>query len=87
MPISGPGIRPLTGPGNGPSVIVMQATQDDIDVRQLRVRRARLGLTQEQLAEATGLTRSTIQNLENGRSPGTVSTWRLIDQALREASH
>jgi len=36
--------------------------------RRVRERRKALGLTQEDLAERTGLSRNQIQNVENGRS-------------------
>ncbi|MBF5044981.1 helix-turn-helix transcriptional regulator [Aggregicoccus sp. 17bor-14] len=44
----------------------------------LKVHRARLGLTQEQLAERVGVTRKTINTVENGHFvPSTVLALRL----------
>ncbi len=48
----------------------------------LRNRRLERGMSQDQLAQATGLTKTTIQNLENGRSPGYRHTWQRIAAAL-----
>ena len=49
----------------------------------LRVESGGAGMTQQQLADAAGLDRRTIDRLENGqRRPSTVSIWRIA-RALR----
>ncbi len=68
----------------------------------LRTERGALHVTQQQLADAAGLDRRSIDRLENGwRRPSTVSVWRIaralrprgtlrdrvaLDQRLREAA-
>ena len=49
----------------------------------LRVERGGAGMTQQQLGDAAGLDRRTIDRLENGqRRPSTVSVWKIA-RALR----
>jgi transcriptional regulator with XRE-family HTH domain len=50
---------------------------------QVRARRKRQGLTQEQLAAAVGLTRTSITNIEMGRQPVYVHILEKIAQNLR----
>lgn len=52
--------------------------------RAIRERRHMLGLTQQQLADATRVTRTTIKNLEGGRQPTSrlPSSMGAVEQAL-----
>lgn len=58
----------------------------DPDLSQLRVivARARVqrGLTIEQLAEASGVSRQTILNLGSGKHHGDLKTWLKLSKAL-----
>ena len=51
--------------------------------RAVLERRARAGLTQEQLAARSGLSSRTICELENGRAVPRESTLQLLARALR----
>lgn len=58
---------------------------------KLRYARLERGWTQEQVAKAIGLTKSAIQNMEVGRTTGSVETWDALEglfcvpqQELRE---
>lgn len=51
---------------------------------QIRQARLRLGWTQDQLADAAGLSRVTVSHLEGGR-PVASETMRRVLQALRDA--
>lgn len=48
----------------------------------LREARKQRGLSQDELAAAADVTKTTIQGLENGRSRGYGSTWRKLAQVL-----
>jgi len=52
---------------------------------QLRMARAALNWTVRDLADATGLHRNTITNIEVGRYAGDPATLRLIKKTLIEA--
>jgi transcriptional regulator with XRE-family HTH domain len=52
---------------------------------QLRVARAALNWTVRNLAEATGLHRNTITNIEVGRYAGDQKTLEIIEAVLRRA--
>jgi len=52
---------------------------------QLRMARAALNWTVRDLAEATGLHRNTISNIETGRYIGDATTIAAIEAALRSA--
>ena len=52
---------------------------------QVRMARAALGWTVRDLAEATGLHRNTINNIEVGRYAGDRKTLEIIEQKLRAA--
>lgn len=56
------------------------------DLTQLRViigrERTRAGLTIEQLAEASGVSRQTILNLGFGKHHGDLKTWLKLSRAL-----
>ncbi len=52
---------------------------------QVRMARAALDWTVRDLAEATGLHRNTINNIEVGRYAGDPKTLELIEQALKAA--
>jgi len=49
----------------------------------LRVWREHRGLTQQALADATGIGKSYVSQLESGTKTGTVSTLRALAQALQ----
>jgi DNA-binding XRE family transcriptional regulator len=49
----------------------------------LRVWREHRGLTQQALADATGLGKSYVSQLESGTKTGTISTLRALVQALQ----
>jgi len=49
-----------------------------IDAGRIRVLRARLGLTQEELAHAVGLTVSTLNRWENGHAQPSPLAWRAL---------
>ena len=51
--------------------------------QRIRARRDWLGMTQERLAEAVGLTRTSITNIEAGRQECSVLVLYRIAQALR----
>ena len=51
--------------------------------RTLREMRERQGLSQEELAAASGLARSTISRMESGRSPGTEQAWARVEGYLK----
>lgn len=55
---------------------------DDTRGARLREARNRLGMSQDELAAAADVTKTTIQGLENGRSRGYGSTWRKLAQVL-----
>ncbi|MEZ3156674.1 helix-turn-helix transcriptional regulator [Microbacterium sp. BWR-S6Y] len=50
--------------------------------RRLKELRADRGLTYEQLAEASGLSRRGVIALETGERGGTVATWYKVSHAL-----
>lgn len=50
--------------------------------RALSLRRAELGLTYEALAEAAGLSRTGVINLELGNRLGSLPTWFAVAKAL-----
>ena len=52
---------------------------------QVRMARAALDWTVRDLAEATGLHRNTINNIEVGRYAGDPRTLELMEKVLREA--
>ncbi len=56
------------------------------DLTQLRViigtARVRAGMTIEQLAEASGVSRQTILNLGSGKHHGDLKTWLRLSRAL-----
>jgi putative transcriptional regulator len=56
------------------------------DLSQLRqiinVRRAEAGLTLEQLAEVSGVSRQTILNLSSGKYHGDLRTWLRLSKAF-----
>jgi transcriptional regulator with XRE-family HTH domain len=52
---------------------------------QLRMARAALNWTVRDLAEATGLHRNTINNIEVGRYTGDAKSLELIERVLRRA--
>ena len=52
---------------------------------QVRMARAALDWTVRDLADATGLHRNTINNIEVGRYAGDPETLQLIEKALRAA--
>ena len=52
---------------------------------QVRMARAALNLTVRDLAEATGLHRNTINNIEVGRYAGDPKTLEIIEHTLRTA--
>lgn len=56
-----------------------------IDDRQIRAARALLGWTQEILAEASGIARATIKNLETSSTTPRLDTLLTIQRALEEA--
>jgi transcriptional regulator with XRE-family HTH domain len=57
------------------------------DFEALRLELARLraarGLTYDQLAERTGVSRRTLIEIEQGRTIGTVGTWHALAHALQ----
>ena len=56
----------------------MNRKSADVLQNTIRVERARRGLTQEQLADLVGVTRKTINTVENGRFiPSTVLALKL----------
>ena len=58
----------------------------DPDFGALRLELARLraeaGLTYDQLAERTGVSRRTLIEIEQGRTIGTLNTWHALAHAL-----
>ena len=50
--------------------------------RFLSLRRSKLGLTYDQLALASGVSRRTIVSIETGNSPGSMATWYRLAAAL-----
>jgi len=52
---------------------------------QVRMARAALNWTVRDLAEATGLHRNTISNIEVGRYAGNLDSLSLIEEVLRSA--
>lgn len=48
--------------------------------------RQNAGLTQQQLADASGVAPSTIRNIEQGQRTGSIETWRRIKLALLDNS-
>jgi len=56
-------------------------SEDDRGANLREVRKQR-GLSQDELAAAADVTKTTIQGLENGRSRGYGSTWRKLAQVL-----
>jgi transcriptional regulator with XRE-family HTH domain len=58
----------------------------DPDFEALRLELARLrsaaGLTYDQLAECTGVSRRTLIEIEQGRTIGTLKTWHALAHAL-----
>lgn len=52
---------------------------------QIRMARAALGWTVRELAEATGLHRNTVSNIEVGRYAGDTTTLKTIEGVLRRA--
>lgn len=48
----------------------------------IRMRRKAKGLTHEQLAEASGISRSTIANIEDGRHHSKLDTLSAVAKAL-----
>lgn len=61
-------------------------TPPDPDLDQLRfiISRARVkaGMTVEQLAEASGMSRQTVLNLGSGKYKGDLRTWLKVSRAL-----
>ena len=49
---------------------------------ELARRRADAGLTYDQLAERTGVSRRTLIEIEQGRTIGTLKTWHALAHAL-----
>jgi transcriptional regulator with XRE-family HTH domain len=49
---------------------------------RIRKRRLQLGMTLQDLAEATGLTKSFVSQVERGRNSPSISTLRSISVAL-----
>jgi transcriptional regulator with XRE-family HTH domain len=56
-----------------------------IDDKQLRAARALLNWTQETLAEASGIARATIKNIENDNSIGRRETMEALQSTLEQA--
>nr|WP_274604668.1 helix-turn-helix transcriptional regulator [Microbacterium sp. CFBP 8794] len=54
--------------------------------RRMKQLRAEQGLTYEQLAEASGLSRRGVIALETGERGGTVATWFKVAHALGSTS-
>ncbi|WP_198357379.1 helix-turn-helix transcriptional regulator [Streptomyces fildesensis] len=56
----------------------------DFDALRLEVARLRssAGLTYDQLAERSGLSRRTLIEIEQGRTIGTLNTWHALAHAL-----
>ncbi|MEP7223140.1 MAG: helix-turn-helix transcriptional regulator [Novosphingobium sp.] len=49
----------------------------------LRIWRKYRGFTLDSLSSATGVVKSTLSNIENGKRSGTAATWRSLADALR----
>ena len=56
-----------------------------VTIAQVRMARAALDWTVRDLAEATGLHRNTINNIEVGRYAGDPNTLEVIEKTLRAA--
>lgn len=50
--------------------------------RTVIMRRAELGLTQDQLAQRMGTTASVISRIESGHHQSSIATWRRLAEAL-----
>ena len=61
---------------------LMTKPNRDYRAHNLREWRLRRGLTQEELAAEALMSKSGIQGLENGRTPGRKSTWIRLARAL-----
>ncbi|MEM8850995.1 MAG: helix-turn-helix transcriptional regulator [Pseudomonadota bacterium] len=71
----------LRNPGEGLPDVFMGRLLDDEP--PLRVFRDWRGLTQQQLADASGVSRVQIAEIETGRKTGSVATLRKLADALR----
>jgi transcriptional regulator with XRE-family HTH domain len=75
-------VDPTDGRGQGkPSAAGAAGTADDFG-RHIREARRQRGLTTEKLAELTGLSRSYLSNVERNVNSPTISTLRVILDAL-----
>lgn len=67
---------------------IVSTTEPDVSrlARRMKELRAEQGLTYEQLAEASGLSRRGVIALETGERGGTVATWFKVSRALGSTS-
>jgi transcriptional regulator with XRE-family HTH domain len=88
-PVTGFGLQEAAGDVAGHHGDLMAVTGDHVieAFRQvgvlLRDRRLAAGLSQQQLGELVGFSRSTVANVEIGRQSVTRDFWKLADQVLR----
>lgn len=68
--------------------IIVSTTEPDVArlARRMKELRADRGLTYEQLAEASGLSRRGVIALETGERGGAVTTWYKVARALGATS-
>lgn len=57
-------------------------TREDTIAYRVARERKKLGLTQGQLADVTGIGQSTIETIEQGRSSGSLDTLLVLAQAF-----
>jgi putative transcriptional regulator len=76
----------LTGQGPAPCDGRVTILPPDPNLKALRLKLARLraerNLTYDALAEASGLSRRTLIEIEQGRTIGTLATWHALAHAL-----
>jgi DNA-binding XRE family transcriptional regulator len=79
--------RAKAEPSAGDNESIPAAVVDRLSAGEspLRVWREHRGLTQQALADATGLGKSYVSQLESGTKTGTISTLRALAQALQLA--
>lgn len=62
---------------------VIEVKSGDMLFARLQIRREQLGMTQEELAKATGLSRVTINYLENGKTTTSIANFIKVNNVLK----